>query len=110
MQLLYKNAGIRIRELRKLRGMSRDDLSAKCHVTTKFLYEIETGKKGFSAATLYDISNALGVCCDYILTGEKLGEYNINQLSNIQLFEVEDMEYLNDIIRLLFMIKNNRKI
>lgn len=47
MQMLYKNAGIRIHKLQKLRGMSREELSGKCNITQKFLYDIETGKKGF---------------------------------------------------------------
>ena len=33
----------------------------------KFLYEIEAGRKGFSANVLYKISKALNVSCDYIL-------------------------------------------
>lgn len=39
-------------------------------ISTKFLYEIETGKKGFSANTLYKIATSLGVSCDYIITGK----------------------------------------
>ena len=36
-------------------------------ISTKFLYEIEAGRKGFSANVLYKISKALNVSCDYIL-------------------------------------------
>ncbi|MCH5263652.1 MAG: helix-turn-helix transcriptional regulator [Lachnospiraceae bacterium] len=39
-------------------------------ISTKFLYEIETGKKGFSANTLYKIATSFGVSCDYIITGK----------------------------------------
>lgn len=107
MQEIYKDAGLRIRKLRKMRAMTRDELAEKCHITSKFLYEVETGKKGFSAATLYEVSKALGVSCDFILMGEKQEEYNRECLSNIRLFEAEDIEHLNDVLRLLFIMVNN---
>ena len=100
MQKIYKDAVIRIRKLRKMRGMTRVELGEKCNVTEKFIYEIEAGRKGFSAATLYDISNVLGVCSDYILTGEKLERHIMKQLAYIQLFESEDN--LDNSLRLFY--------
>ncbi len=65
--------GRRIRELRELQNYTREAFSEKVEISAKFLYEIETGKKGFSAATLSRIAKALSVSCDYILFGEKEG-------------------------------------
>lgn len=110
MSMLYKNAGARIRLLRKEQRMTRDELSEKCNVTSKFLYEIEVGKKGFSAETLYDISKALGVSCDYILTGEKLEVENKERLTNLHLFERKDIDCVNDILRLLYMLINDKSV
>ena len=42
-------------------------------ISAKFLYEIEMGKKGFSADILCRISRALSVSCDYIMLGEGTG-------------------------------------
>lgn len=51
------------------RGYSREKLSENAKISVKFLYEIETDKKGFSAHTLVNLSEALGVSTDYIMTG-----------------------------------------
>lgn len=40
-------------------------------ISPKFLYEIETGKKGFSAYTLYKVAEVFLVTSDYILTGKE---------------------------------------
>ncbi len=66
---LYVEAGKRIRKLRKSLGYSEEELSATVGITRKFLYEVETGKSGFSADKLFKIARALGVGCDYILMG-----------------------------------------
>lgn len=57
-------AGQRIRELREIQNYTRESLAEKVDISVKFLYEIETGKKGFSAETLCRISKALSVSCD----------------------------------------------
>ena len=63
--------GERIRELREIQGYTREALAEKADITSKFLYEIEVGKKGFSAETLCKMAKALTVSCDYIMTGEE---------------------------------------
>lgn len=64
-------AGERIRELREMQNYTREGLAEKVDISAKFLYDIETGKKGFSADTLCRISHALSVSCDYIMFGEE---------------------------------------
>lgn len=70
----YNNAGKRIYDLRVAQDISRSDLAKKAHISMKFLYEIETCKKGFSAKTLLKLSKVLKADCDYILTGKR--KYN----------------------------------
>ncbi len=65
-----KDAGKRIQYLRKLNGYTREDFSEKAKISSKFLYEIELGRKGFSAEVLLSIARNLAVSCDYIMTGE----------------------------------------
>ncbi|MCM1187433.1 MAG: helix-turn-helix domain-containing protein [Lachnoclostridium sp.] len=65
--------GGRIRELREGQNYTREALAEKVDISAKFLYEIEMGKKGFSADTLCRISQALSVSCDYIMLGEATG-------------------------------------
>lgn len=62
--------GERIRQLRETQNYTRESFAEKVEISAKFLYEIETGKKGFSADTLCRISKALSVSCDYIMLGE----------------------------------------
>ena len=62
--------GERIRELREIQHYTREVFAEKVDISSKFLYEIETGKKGFSADTLCRIAQALSVSCDYIMFGE----------------------------------------
>ena len=74
MEKLYYNAGIRIRQLREKKHYTREMLAEQADISTKFLYEIEVGDKGFSAETLYKLSEALGVPADYILKGITVDE------------------------------------
>ena len=62
--------GKRIKTLRLEKKLTREDFAFIADISDKFLYEIESGKKGFSATTLVKISKALKVSMDYIMTGE----------------------------------------
>lgn len=86
------NVGARLRALRESYGLSREKLSEMADITPKFLYEIESGRKGMSAYTLYNISKALNVSCDYLLVGRTTG--NIEHITNI-LLTLTDEELLN---------------
>ncbi len=67
----YKEAGMRIMLLRDKHCYTRKELSQRSGMSSKFIYEIETGRKGFSARTLLRLSETFGVSCDYILTGDE---------------------------------------
>lgn len=101
MHMIYETAGMRIEKLRKLRGLSRKKLSRKCKVSEKFIYEIEKGRTGFSAATLYDIADTLGVCTDYILNGMKSERCMAKRSTDTQWLKLEDKEDFNDLQDLL---------
>lgn len=69
--MVNKEVGQRIMDLRYMNHYSREELAEMISISEKFLFEIENGRKGFSANTLTKISNALGVSCDYILFGKQ---------------------------------------
>lgn len=69
------HVGERIRELREIQNYTREAFAEKVEISAKFLYEIETGRKGFSADTLCRIAQALSVSCDYIMLGEEGGHH-----------------------------------
>lgn len=77
----------RILELRLGRGYSREELAEMAGISSKFLYEIETGRKGFSARTLYGLARALEVSMEYIMTGKEYadsGSFSSEVLSDIE--------------------------
>lgn len=82
--------GLRIQEIRKEKTMTREELAEKAEISTKFLYEVEMGKKGLSAESVYKISQALSISCDYLLTGEGKNKYSkLDKLSQKQIKRLE---------------------
>lgn len=71
----YKEIGERIARLRVERNCSREVFARQIGVSTRFIYDLEAGKKGFSVGILYNISQALAVSCDYIVTGQEDSHY-----------------------------------
>ena len=96
--------GLRIQEIRKERNMTREDLAEKAEISTKFLYEIEGGKKGLSAESIYKISRALSVSSDYLLTGE--GKNNHGELDNLS---QKQLKLLEQIVKLIYEFGNESK-
>lgn len=86
--------GARVRGLRKERGYSREELSENADISVKFLYEIETDKKGFSAYTLMKLAKALGVSTDYIMTGHSGKTGADAAMENIRPNTLEEVELL----------------
>ena len=63
--------GNRIRQIRKERGLSAEELSARLHMAVESLGHIECGSRRPSLNTLYAISEILNVSLDY-LTGKSV--------------------------------------
>ena len=68
---IYKEAAIRIQKLREQYGFTREEMAELVGISAKHIYEIETGRKGFSAGVLYRIAMTFDVDCDYIMMGKK---------------------------------------
>ncbi len=60
-------------------------------MSTSFLHEIDTGKKSFSAYTLEQLSKALEVDADYILSGKKRMEKYKNMTISEEIFSRETL-------------------
>ena len=102
MMNIYKDSGERIYLTRVMRGYTREALAELAEISPKFLYEIETGKKGFSGLVLYNICKALKVDCDYILTGKKDATYDKGLVSILELFEEDKTEKLTNILKEIY--------
>lgn len=94
--------GERIKGLRLERKMTREELAEAAELSVSFLYEIETGKKSFSAYTLGNLSRALKVEADYILRG-RIEEKVNGGLSRESLYCIQQilLEAYNEIQELI---------
>ena len=98
-----KLAGQRIRELREMHNYTREVLAEKVDISEKFLYEIETGKKGFSAEVLCRLSNALSVSCDYIMLGEEKEHRGMEKVMCVlEMVNPEQRGKMQDILKILY--------
>lgn len=95
-------AGTRIMLLRNDKGYSREYLSEKAGISSKFLYEIETRKKGFSAKTLLRLASALEVTTDYIMVGEGNPRYDEKLASMIEMFEPNTLEIVKRLLEIAY--------
>lgn len=99
---VYKEAGQRIFQVRNMRGYTRENLAALTGISPKFLYEIETGKKGFSAGNLYLMSHALKVRADYILFGDDGVECDQKLMGVLELFEQRQTDSLEEVLKAIY--------
>lgn len=109
MNSFYNKAGARIRELREINRYTREKFSEKAEISPKFLYEIETGQKGFSADTLYRIAKGLSVTCEYILSGNSQSIFNEHLPEELKLFNAHQLNTISKILKLIYELNNNNK-
>lgn len=65
----YGRIGMRIRQVRKAKGWSQDELAQKCGISMSFLGHIERGTRIMSLETFAAVCEALGIGADELLWG-----------------------------------------
>ena len=88
MSLNYHVIGLRIRNYRRQRNLSQNDVAEQINKSSAYISYLESGIKHPSLETLTDLANLLGVTADMLL-GENLRH---TRLVN----EVEFQQILND--------------
>lgn len=68
-ELDYSKMGRRIRQIRKAKGWSQDELAKKCGISMSFLGHIERGTRIMSLETFVSICRALHADADELLWG-----------------------------------------
>lgn len=107
MKKIYLTSSKIIKTLRIRRGYSVSELAEAANISTKFLYNIEAGKTGFSAKVLFNIAKALNVSCDFLLTGNDNHEENtISEM--IKQFDKNEQRYLEKILVEIVRIKTKK--
>lgn len=100
--------GSRIMILRTSRGYTREYLSEKVDISAKFLYEIETNKKGFSATTLAKLANALEVSMDFIMTGKGSRKYDEEIATTLEMFKPHDLKAVESLLKIAYELANGK--
>ena len=67
---LKTNIGKRVNKKRVELGLSREHLADMSGITSRFLFDIEIGKKGMSIETFIKIKETLGCSADWLLDKE----------------------------------------
>lgn len=97
--------GGRLREHRERNDYTRERFSALSGIDDKYLYEIETGRKGLSAYKLFCACKALGITMDS-MSGEPLECQAYDTIiSLLGLFDSDELRSIEKIIRNLYEFK-----
>jgi len=104
MSIIYSEVGNRIRKAREKLNLSRESLSESAEISSKFLYEIETGQKGFSSDILYRISKSLNISSDYILNGYPTNDDNIELSEILNMFSPEQIKEIIVALKSIYKI------
>lgn len=95
-------AGMRIKKLRLEKRYTREQLAYLADISDKFLYEIESGKKGFSAVTLMKLSKALNVSMDYIMAGKDMKNSEDGIVATLEQFKPNTLENVERLIKIAY--------
>lgn len=68
----YRLIGQRIREIRLLQSVTQQQLAESIHVSVPYISYIEHAEKKPSLEVLVNISNALGITLDELLSGNQI--------------------------------------
>ena len=90
MRFDAKEFGGRIRDLRKKKGITQEQLSIMLNVSANHLAKVETGSRCYSIELLQDLSSCLNVRTDYLLNGN--APHNNNHLRERLTFLAQELE------------------
>jgi len=62
--------GVRIRDIRKTKGISQDDLALRAGIHRTFIGRVERGETNITMKTLYKIASGLGILMPELLPTE----------------------------------------
>ncbi len=104
---LMLQIGKRLRKQRERMNMIREEFAEKAGISPQFLAEIENGKKGMSAETLYKICDNFNISADYILMGRIASDSLASPAANtLNLLSEPYISYAEDILEIVNKIVN----
>ena len=72
--------GCRLKEIRKERGFTQEQLAESLNISTPHLGNIEIGKRGISVDLLMEVSDILNVSVDFLIRGTDSPPHQIKPL------------------------------
>lgn len=107
----YKILGQRIKEARRFKGITQEQLAEQTELSANFIAKIESNNSTVSLITLVKIINVLDTSIDYLLlnddsnTASETDMFISNMLKN---FDEQDKSLLINIIRDIKVYKNEK--
>ncbi|MCM1258582.1 MAG: helix-turn-helix domain-containing protein [Roseburia sp.] len=98
IELYLEEVGKRIMERRKKLGMTQEMLGEKSELTTQFVSYAEGGKRAMRPENLMKIANALGVSCDYLLTGDIIDKDKLLLSEKLDKLTPEEVRIVENVI------------
>lgn len=88
--------GEKIKQLRKEKNWSQDELAEKLHINATHLSRYETGKLIPSPAAIVKLAQAFNVSSDYLLTDKQVRAPLKHEYDEMFLAKLEEVEKLTD--------------
>jgi transcriptional regulator with XRE-family HTH domain len=98
-----KELGKRIREIRKIKGLTQEELGEKANLNYKFVGELERGKVNVSLDSLVRISKALEIYIGDLFrkVEEPILKIAVKEKSPFTKFSSQDLQLIKKALRLL---------
>ncbi len=102
--------GKRLRKQREKLSLSRETFAEMIDISPQFLAELENGKKGMSAETLYKICDKFYLSSDYLLMGrENLSDMKTPVAEMLMNLSDANLSILENILSEFVVIVNSAK-
>lgn len=102
----YERIGAKFRSERERQKITREHMAEQINISSKFLYEIESGRKGFSCEIFRNMCKYLHVNADYILEEDDVASSQMRIETMTRDFSIEEMNYL---VKMIEGIREMRK-
>jgi transcriptional regulator with XRE-family HTH domain len=98
----YRVISIRIKEVRRLKGLTQERLAELTGLSSNFIAKIESNNSTVSLQTLVNLANTLDISIDYLLQENDLqaeSETDLLIKGMLKTFDERDKDLLIDLIR-----------
>lgn len=112
MKLDYKRIGARIKERRKIIGISQAQLAETVDLSTKYISQIERGVRHLSLDAIADIAIVLDASVDMLLFGTCFceAEKNVYKNKSFNDYSINEQDFILETVSAIKTILSKHKI